>query len=98
MAGKQITVTDVKDRNGNDCTVFVQFDPEAKRPKTVYNYPDKAKVVGVAEESKTQAAVNNEGKTNEATNKVNEPLQKGQTAPKDESQQKKQNKPKGPKP
>lgn len=98
MAGKQITVTDIKDRNGNDCTVFVQFDPEAKRPKTVYNYPDKAKVVGVAEESKTQAAVNNEGKTNEATNKVNEPLQKGQTAPKDESQQKKQNKPKGPKP
>lgn len=98
MAGKQITVTDVKDRNGNDCTVFVQFDPEAKRPKTVYNYPDKAKVVGVAEESKTQVAVNNEGKTNEATNRVNEPLQKGQTAPKDESQQKKQTKPKGPKP
>lgn len=96
MAGKQIAVTNVKDRKGNDCTVYVQFDPAAQRPKTTYNYPDKSKVVGVAEESKTQVSVNNDGKTNEATNKIKDTLQKGQTQPKDEDQQKKQ-KPKGPK-
>lgn len=53
--------------------------------------------MGVAEESKTQLAVNNDGKTNEATKNVNEPLQRGQTAPKDENQQQQQKKPKGPK-
>ena len=46
----------------------------------------------------TRLAVNNEGKTNEATKNVQEPLQRGQTAPKDETQQKQQRKPKGPKP
>ena len=35
-----------------------------------------------------QVAVNSQGKTNEATKNVNEPLQKGQTAPKDDIQQK----------
>ncbi len=53
-------------------------------------YPDRDKVVGIAEESKTQYAVNNQGKTNEATKNVNEPLQRGQTEPKDDAQQKRQ--------
>ena len=38
-------------------------------------------------------AVNNEGKTNEATKELKEPLQKGQTAPKNENQQQQQDKP-----
>ena len=59
---------------------------------------DRDKVVGIAEESKTQMAVNNDGSTNEATKNVKEPLQRGQTAPKDENQQRQQRKPKGPKP
>ena len=42
-----------------------------------------------AEESKTQVAVNNQGKTNEATKKVNEPLKQGQQKP-TENQQKEQ--------
>jgi len=41
--------------------------------------------------------VNNDGKTNEATKNVNEPLQRGQTTPKYENQQQQQRKPKGPK-
>ena len=60
-------------------------------------YPDRDKVVGVAEEHKTQVAVNNEGKTNEATKGLKEPLTTGQTGPKDEQQKKAQQKPKGPK-
>jgi hypothetical protein len=47
--------------------------------------PDKAKKQGAettpANESQTQVAVNSEGKTNEATKKVNEPLKQGQTQP-----------------
>lgn len=50
-----------------------------------------------AQESKTQMSVNNDGKTNEATKNVAEPLQKYQTQPKDDAQMKQQRKPKGPK-
>ena len=55
--------------------------------------PDYAKKQGTtvkpAAESKTQVAVNSEGKTNEATKKVDKPLQQGQQQP-TEGQQKKQ--------
>lgn len=97
LAGKKVLVGEGKDRFGNDCTIYFQYDPEKKAPQTTRVYPDRDKVVGVAEESRTQMAVNPDGKTNEATKNVNEPLQRGQTAPKDDSQQKKQAKPKGPK-
>lgn len=95
-AGKQILVGEIPDKKGNPCTVYLQFDPEKQRPKQTYVYPDREKVVGVAEESKTQYAVNNQGKTNEPTKGIKEPLQRGQTEPKNEAQ-KKQTKPKGPK-
>ena len=98
LAGKKVLVGETKDKFGNDCTVYFQYNPEKRQPETTRVYPDRDKVVGVAEESKTQYAVNNQGKTNEATKNVQEPLQRGQTAPKDENQQKQQRKPKGPKP
>lgn len=96
MAGKKIEVANVTDKQGQPCTVFLQFDKEKQRPVTEYHYADNKKVVGVAEESKTQYAVNNQGKTNEATKNITDPLQKGQTAPKNEQQQTQQRKPKGP--
>lgn len=98
LAGKKVLVGETKDRFGNDCTVFFQYNPEKRQPETTRVYPDRDKVVGVAEESKTQYAVNNQGKTNEATKNVKEPLQRGQTTPKDENQRQQQKKPKGPKP
>ena len=60
------------------------------RKKTRHKKQDasKEKVVAVAEEHKTQVAVNNHGKTNEATKQVKEPLKKGQTAPTAEQKQK----------
>lgn len=54
-------------------------------------------VFPIIDESKTQMAVNNDGKTNEATKNITEPLSKGQVSPKDDDQQKQQRKPKGPK-
>ncbi len=90
LAGKQVLVGEIKDKKGNDCTIFLQYDPQERKPQTTWVYPDRDKVVGIAEESKTQYAVNNQGKTNEATKNVNEPLQRGQTEPKDDAQQKRQ--------
>ena len=97
MAGKKIEMVNVTDKQGQPCTVFLQFNKEKQRPVTEYHYADNKNVVGVAEESKTQYAVNNQGKTNEATKNITDPLQKGQTAPKNEQQQAQQRKPKGPK-
>lgn len=97
MAGKRIEVANVTDKHGQPCTVFIQFNKDKLRPVTEYHYTDNKNVIGVAEESKTQYAVNNEGKTNEATKNITDPLQKGQTDPKNEQQQTQQRKPKGPK-
>ena len=97
MAGKKIQVANITDKKGQPCTVFLQFDREKQRPVTEYKYSDNKQVVGVANECKTQYAVNNQGKTNEATKNITDPLQKGQTAPKNSAQQEQQRKPKGPK-
>lgn len=97
QAGKKIEIANVTDKQGQPCTVFLQFNKEKQRPVTEYHYADNKKVVGVAEESRTQYAVNNQGKTNEATKNITDALQKGQTAPKNERQQAQQRKPKGPK-
>ena len=65
------------------------------RKKTDRDFTDvEAKVVAVAEENKTQVAVNNEGKTNEATKHVKESLKKEQTEP-TEKQKKEVQKKKG---
>ena len=67
---------------------------EGKSAFVSKNDPMQGKVVAPANESETQMAVNHQGKTNEATKKVDEPLQKGQVAPKNEHQKESQ-KPEG---
>lgn len=91
--GKVVEMTNMVDKKGQPCTVYLQFNPEKQRPTTSLNDPR----VKVAEESKVQKSVNNDGLTNEATKNIGEPLQKGQTQPKDETQTRQQRKPKGPK-
>lgn len=85
------------DDKGEKATVYVKFNPEKGRPIPYKNDPDQAQSVTPADESKTQMAVNNDGKTNEATKKLKDPLQQGQVSPKNDDQQKQQRKPKGPK-
>ena len=92
-AGKVVELTNIPDKQGQLNTVYLKFNPEKQRPTTSLNDPR----VTVAEESKTQKAVNTDGLTNEATKHVAEPLQKYQTSPKNEEQAKQQRKPKGPK-
>lgn len=96
-AGKAILVKDMKrDGKGEPYTAYVKYDFEAGKPKYFRTSPEEsqAKVVAPASESRTQVAVNTDGKTNEATKHVREPLRQGQAQPTGE-QQRRQNKPKG---
>lgn len=101
--GKAILVKDMKrDGKGEPYTAYVKYNFEAGKPKYFRNNPDvsQAKEVAPASESRTQVAVNTDGKTNEATKHLQKPLQQGQAAPvnavQQEQQQKKTlNKPKG---
>ena len=94
VAGKTIKLENVTDKQGFHATMYLKFNPEKGRPYRYDTNPDNAQQVAPSNESRTQMAVNNEGKTNEATKNLKEPLQKGQTAPKNENQQRQQDKPK----
>ena len=88
VAGKTVKLENVPDDKGVPSTMYLRFNPEKGRPYRYDTNPDNAQKVAPANESRTQVAVNSQGKTNEATKNVNEPLQKGQTTPKDDVQQK----------
>ena len=98
--GPTLYIKNMVDRAGQPFNAYVKFDKEENRPRFYRWNPDRkleqgeAKVVAVAEENKTQVAVNNEGKTNEATKHVKEPLKKEQTEP-TEKQKKEVQKKKG---
>ena len=94
VAGKTVRLENVTDKQGFHATMYLKFNPEKGRPYRYDTNPDNAQQVAPSNESRTQVAVNNEGKTNEATKELKEPLQKGQTAPKNENQQRQQDKPK----
>ena len=90
VAGKAVKLENVTDKQGFHATMYIKFNPEKGRPYRYDTNPDNAQQVAPSNESRTQVAVNNEGKTNEATKNLKEPLQKGQTAPKDNNQQRQQ--------
>ena len=94
VAGKAVKLENVTDKQGFHATMYIKFNPEKGRPYRYDTDPDNAQQIAPSNESRTQVAVNNEGKTNEATKNLKEPLQKGQTAPKDTRQQQQQDKPK----
>lgn len=93
VAGKAIKLENVTDKQGFHATMYIKFNPEKGRPYRYDTNPDNAQQIAPSNESRTQVAVNNEGKTNEATKNLKEPLQKGQTAPKDDRQRQQQEKP-----
>ena len=93
-SGRTLYLKNMVDKEGQPFNAYVKMDKEQNRPRFYKWNPDKKqetgkeKVVAVAEEHKTQVAVNNQGKTNEATKNVNEPLKSGQTQPTAEQKQK----------
>ena len=86
-SGRTLYLKNMVDKQGQPFNAYVRMDKEQNRPRFYKWNPDKKqetgkeKVVAVAEEHKTQVAVNNHGKTNEATKNVKEPLKTGQTQP-----------------
>jgi hypothetical protein len=88
--GKSVKLDNYPLKDGTTATMYLMFYPDKGQPFASKNDPMQGKVVAPANESETQVAVNHQGKTNEATKKVDEPLQKGQVAPKNEKQQNEQ--------
>lgn len=84
-SGRTLYLKNMVDKQGQPFNAYVRMDKEQSRPRFYKWNPDKSqkngKVEAVAEEHKTQVAVNNHGKTNEATKSVKEPLKTGQTQP-----------------
>ena len=94
VAGKTIEIKEVPNKNGSGTyTAYVKFDFDKMQPRSYRNNPalKQAKEQIPTNENKVQVAVNEQGKTHEATKHTKEPLSPGQSAPKNEKQQKKQN-------
>ena len=94
VAGKTIEIKEVPNTNGSGTyTAYVKFDFDKMQPRSYRNNPDlkQAKEQIPTNENKVQVAVNEQGKTHEATKHTKDPLSPGQSAPKNEKQQKEQN-------
>ena len=85
VAGKTIEIKEVPNKNGSGTyTAYVKFDFDKMQPRSYRNNPDlkQAKEQIPTNENKVQVAVNEQGKTHEATKHTKEPLSPGQSAPK----------------
>ena len=94
VAGKTIEIKEVPNKNGTGTyTAYVKFDFDKMQPRSYRNNPDlkQAKEQIPTNDNKVQVAVNEQGKTHEATKHTKDPLSPGQSAPKNEKQQKEQN-------
>ena len=94
VAGKTIEIKEVPNKNGSGIyTAYVKFDFDKMQPRSYRNNPDlkQAKEQIPTNENNVQVAVNEQGKTHEATKHTKDPLSPGQSAPKNEKQQKEQN-------
>ena len=94
VAGKTIEIKEVPNKNGSGTyTAYVKCDFDKMQPRSYRNNPDlkQAKEQIPTNENKVQVAVNEQGRTHEATKHTKEPLSPGQSAPKNEKQQKEQN-------
>lgn len=93
---KTIYVTGMTDKAGEKFNAYIKVNTEKEKLDFFKWNPDKAKKQGAEvtpdNASKTQVAVNSEGKTNEATKDVKEPLKKGQIQPSEKQQEQKQEK------
>ena len=90
--GQTVYIPNLVDKKGQTYNGYITFNKETG--KTNFEFPNQYKErIKPTEAHKTQTAVNSEGKTNEATKNIKEPLQKGQQAPKNKKQQEQQEKP-----
>lgn len=96
-AGQTVYVDGLVDKKGQKYQGYITLNQETGRTEFSFRNPDKLKEQAKpTEPHKTQTAVNSEGKTNEATKNIKEPLKTAQQTPKDKKQQQQQEKPKTP--
>ena len=95
-SGRILYLKNMVDKEGKHFNAHVRMDREQNRPRFFKYNPEKKQgkqeVEAVAEGHKTQVAVNNEGKTNEATKHLKEPLKSEQTEPTADQKQKQERK------
>ena len=96
-AGLTVYVDGLVDKKGQKYQGYITLNKETGKTDFSFQNPDKLKAQAKPTEAhKTQTAVNSEGKTNEATKNIKEPLKSGQQRPKNKQQQEQQEKPKAP--
>lgn len=89
--GHAVYIDNLIDRKGEKYQGYITFDTASGNTKFTFTNPELIKdKVQPKEENKTQVAVNSDGKTNESTKKINEPLKSGQSSPKNSQQKQEQ--------
>jgi hypothetical protein len=92
--GQTVYVSGLVDKKGKEYNGYITFNKETNKTDFSFQNPNKIKEQAKPTEAhKTQTAVNSEGKTNEATKNIKEPLQSGQTNPDNKKQQEQQEAP-----
>ncbi|MBO9692955.1 DUF3945 domain-containing protein [Chryseobacterium sp.] len=98
-AGQTVYVDGLTDAKGKAYQGYITFNKETSKTDFSFTHPNKLKEEAKpTEDYKIQTAVNTQGKTNEATKNVKEPLESKQQQPankQQEDQQKKVRKPRG---
>src|SRR5690606_2139659 len=96
-AGQTVYVDGLVDKKGQKYQGYITLNKDTNRTEFSFQNPNELKEQAKpTEANKTQTAVNSEGKTNEATKNIKEPLKTGQQTPKDKKQQEQQEKPRTP--
>jgi len=96
-AGQTVYISGLTDKQGKPYQGYITLNKETNKTNFSFQNPDKLKEQAKPTEAhKTQTAVNSDGKTNEATKNIKEPLQPKQQTPKDKKQQEQQEKPQAP--
>lgn len=94
-SGQTIYIDGLTDKKGQPYQGYITFNKE--NGKTNFEFPNQYKErIKPTEAHKTQTAVNSEGKTNDATKNIKEPLKSGQKNPDSKKQQEEQEKPEVP--
>jgi len=88
--GQTVYLDGLVDKKGQTYQGYITLNKETNKIDFSFQNPNKHKEQAKPTEvHKTQTAVNSEGKTNESTKNINEPLKRGQQRPKNKQQQEK---------
>lgn len=95
--GQTVYLSGLVDKKGKEYNGYITFNKETHKTDFTFQNPNKIKEQAKPTEAhKTQTAVNSDGKTNEGTKNIKEPLKSGQKNPDSKKQQEEQEKPKAP--